>query len=418
MKLRLIDIAQADQLAAGNISLLMGVLTPKNLIQEFLSMTRAILKSKTAALIMQNEPYLWHESVQGFKAYPINQALESDAYFPQEIEGNKMDMQLIDYQAMIRDLREQGLSYEQLTAFDLKTVDQSSYGQLIIFDGDEQALHCPEKLELIGRLVKGFVQNIELHLEFDELKQKYEKQRILSESKTKFFQIIAHDLRAPFHGLLGFSEILAKERHNLDDASIQDMTEYLYDTAQSTYNLLENLLNWAMAEGGHLVFQPKNFYLKQSSTVVYDVLNAIAQKKNIELIENVAEDLKVYADQNMVTSVIQNLVSNALKFTPKDGTGKVYIHAEKKEKTVEILVQDTGVGMTEAQILSISQPDIKVSFRGTSGEKGTGLGLVLCKRFIDLNRGQLIVSSKQGAGTTVKVILPIARATPQRILKY
>lgn len=418
MTLRLIDIAQADQLAAGNISLLMGVLTPQNLIQEFLSMTRAILKSKTATLIMQNEPYLWHESAQGFKAYPINQALESDAYFPQEIEGNKMDMQLIDYQAMIRDLREQGLSYQQLTAFDLKTVDQSSYGQLIIFDGDEQALHCSEKLELIGRLVKGFVQNIELHLEFDELKQKYEKQCILSESKTKFFQIIAHDLRAPFHGLLGFSEILAKERHNLDDASIQDMTEYLYDTAQSTYNLLENLLNWAMAEGGHLVFQPKNFYLKQSSTVVYDVLNAIAQKKNIELIENVAEDLKVYADQNMVTSVIQNLVSNALKFTPKDGTGKVYIHAEKKEKTVEILVQDTGVGMTEAQILSISQPDIKVSFRGTSGEKGTGLGLVLCKRFIDLNRGQLIVSSKQGAGTTVKVILPIARATPQRILKY
>ena len=418
MTLRLIDIAQADQLAAGNISLLMGVLTPRNLIQEFLSMTRAILKSKIATLIMQNEPYLWHESAQGFKAYPINQALESDAYFPQEIEGNKMDMQLIDYQAIIRDLREQGLSYQQLTAFDLKTVDQSSYGQLIIFDGDEQALHCPEKLGLIGRLVKGFVQNIELHLEFDELKQKYEKQRILSESKTKFFQIIAHDLRAPFHGLLGFSEILAKERHNLDDASIQDMTEYLYDTAQSTYNLLENLLNWAMAEGGHLVFQPKNFYLKQSSTVVYDVLNAIAQKKNIELIENVAEDLKVYADQNMVTSVIQNLVSNALKFTPMDGTGKVYIHAEKKEKTVEILVQDTGVGMTEAQILSISQPDIKVSFRGTSGEKGTGLGLVLCKRFIDLNRGQLIVSSKQGAGTTVKVILPIARATPQRILKY
>ena len=141
-------------------------------------------------------------------------------------------------------------------------------------------------------------------------------------------------------------------------------------------------------------------------------------KKNIQLRNEVPEGLKIYADINMVTSVIQNLVSNALKFTPIDGTGKVYIHAKKNDKTVEILVQDTGVGMTEAQILSISQPDIKVSFRGTSGEKGTGLGLVLCKRFIDLNRGQLIVSSKQGEGTTVKVILPIARATPHRILKY
>lgn len=408
MTLRLIDIAQADQLAAGNISLLMGVLTPQNLIQDFMAMARKILKSATATLIMQNEPYLWHESAQGFKAHLLSQVLDSTPNFSQDM----------DYQSITDELREQGFNYQQCAAFDLKNLGHASYGQLMVFDGDRQALDCSEKLAFIAALVKSFVQQIELRLELDELKQQYNKQRILNESKTKFFQIIAHDLRAPFHGLLGFSEILAKERHNLDDASIQDMTEYLYDTTQSTYNLLENLLNWAMAEGGHLVFQPKNFSLKQSSKVVYAVLNAIAQKKNIELIENVAEDLKVYADQNMVTSVIQNLVSNALKFTPIDGTGKVYIHAKKNDKTVEILVQDTGVGMTEAQILSISQPDIKVSFRGTSGEKGTGLGLVLCKRFIDLNRGQLIVSSKQGEGTTVKVILPIARATPHRILKY
>ncbi|MBV7619152.1 HAMP domain-containing histidine kinase, partial [Escherichia coli] len=156
----------------------------------------------------------------------------------------------------------------------------------------------------------------------------------LNFSKTKFFQIIAHDLRAPFHGLLGFSEVLAQERETLDDSSVQNIADYLYDTAQSTYNLLESLLNWAMAEGGRFIYHPINFKLQQSSQIVCDVLNSLAAKKNIQLINQIDDDIKVYADINMITSVIQNLVSNALKFTPTDGTGKVTLRAEQADDGV------------------------------------------------------------------------------------
>ena len=164
-----------------------------------------------------------------------------------------------------------------------------------------------------------------------------------------------------------------------------------------------------MAEGGRFVYHPINFSLKQVSAIVLSVLKTFAIKKNIQLIEEVPDQLKVYADMNMITSVFQNLVSNALKFTHVDGTGKVYIQAVQAETGVEIYVRDTGLGMTEQQMENIFHPRITVSFKGTDGEKGAGLGLVLCKRFIDLNRGEISVSSKEGEGTTFKVILPSAQ---------
>ena len=163
-----------------------------------------------------------------------------------------------------------------------------------------------------------------------------------------------------------------------------------------------------MAAGGRFVSHPINFNLKQSSKIVFDVLNTLAIKKNIQLIDLVPDDLKVYADINMVTSVLQNLVSNALKFTYVDGSGTVTIRAEKSEYTVNIYIQDTGLGMSQSQIDALFQPRLTASFKGTAGEKGMGLGLVLCQRFVDLNQGKISVQSKEGEGTTFKVSLPLA----------
>lgn len=134
----------------------------------------------------------------------------------------------------------------------------------------------------------------------------------------------------------------------------------------------------------------------------------MALQKNIQLINTLETDIKVYADINMITSVIQNLVSNALKFTHTDGTGKVIIRAEQDKDQVHIYIQDTGLGMTKDQIDNLFEPKITISRQGTLGEKGTGLGLVLCKRFIDLNQGQICVTSKEGEGTLFKVSLPAA----------
>ena len=197
---------------------------------------------------------------------------------------------------------------------------------------------------------------------------------------------------------------------------MQNIADYLYDTAQSTYNLLESLLNWAMAEGGRFIYHPINFKLQQSSQIVCDVLNSLAAKKNIQLINQIDDDIKVYADINMITSVIQNLVSNALKFTPTDGTGKVTLRAEQADDGVHIYIQDTGLGMSQSQIEQLFQAAVTASSKGTAGEKGTGLGLVLCKRFVDLNKGEIVVESNEGEGTTFIVTLPQATSAHQALM--
>lgn len=262
------------------------------------------------------------------------------------------------------------------------------------------------------------MQQVELKFNYEELNELYEQQVAINSSKTKFFSIISHDLRAPFHGLLGFSEVLAKERETLDESSIQNIADYLYDTSQSTYNLLESLLTWAMAEGGRFVYHPINFNLRQVSNIVFDVLYTLALKKNIELVNAVPEDLKIYADINMMTSVIQNLVSNALKFTDVDGLGKVFIEARQTGENIEITVRDTGLGMTKQQMANLFHPRITASFKGTAGEKGAGLGLSLCKRFVEINQGKINVSSKEGVGTTFKVLLPSAQDSHDPHIEY
>ncbi|SPL71711.1 sensor histidine kinase [Acinetobacter stercoris] len=412
MRLELIDIGQADQLSACHMALLLGVLTPQNQIDGFLRFARGILQAESAVLAFHDEPYIWYSSSEGFKAFRAKKEANLLSYFGNE---TVIGVNHPQYQAFSDHIRFLGADHNRIIAFDLKVNQHQSIGQVILFD-DELQPFAEKNLELVHEFATGLIRVIEMRSEYDELKELYEQQCALNYSKTKFFQIIAHDLRAPFHGLLGFSEVLSQERETLDDNSIQNIADYLFDTTQSTYNLLENLLNWAMAEGGRFVYHPINFPLKQATKIVFNVLNTLAVKKNIQLIDHVSEHLKVYADINMVTSIIQNLVSNALKFTHVDGTGKVTIDAQQSDKGVEISIKDTGLGMSPNQIENIFEPRIQVSLKGTSGEKGTGLGLVLCKRFVDMNNGEISVISKEGEGTTFKVVLPVATASHQSLI--
>lgn len=413
MKLQLIEVDQADQLSACKLSLLLGVFTPKNQIDGFLKFARSILDADSAILAFHHEPYIWHSSPHGFKAFHAKKTVDLLQYFDGKTTLCAYHPNYTQFSAYITQL---GIEHHRVIAFDLKEDEGRSIGQVILFDDAVQPF-LEEKLELVHEFANSLIRIIEIRLENDELKELYEQQSALNFSKTKFFQIIAHDLRAPFHGLLGFSEVLAHERETLDDSSIQNIADYLNDTAQSTYNLLESLLNWAMAEGGRFIYHPINFELKQATRIVYDVLHTLAMKKNIQLIETTPSHLKVYADINMITSVIQNLVSNALKFTKVDGSGSVYIEAVECAHGVEIAVRDTGLGMTQEQIDNLFQPNLQVSLKGTSGEKGAGLGLVLCKRFVDLNQGKIEVLSKEGEGTTFKVTLPAATNGHQSLIQ-
>ena len=414
MKIQLLVIGpETEQLSACKLSLLLGVHTPSNQIDGFLKFARQMLQVDHAILTFKNEPYFWYSTNQVFKAFHANPTAQLDAFF----QGQQLiEAQHSQYAKFVQHIASLGIEAARLIALDLLKTDGDSIGQLLLFDHREEEFSLGA-VPTVAEFAAGLVRYIELKVDYASLKELYEQQSALNFSKTKFFQIIAHDLRAPFHGLLGFSEVLAQERETLDDSSIQNIADYLFDTAQSTYNLLESLLNWAMAEGGRFVYHPINFELKQSTKIVCDVLKSLAIKKNIELIDQVEEGIKVYADINMITSVIQNLVSNALKFTFTDGTGKVILRAEQTETSVDIYIQDTGLGMTAQQLETLFEPKLTVSFKGTAGEKGIGLGLVLCKRFVDLNHGQIVVESKEGVGTTFKVSLPIATSSHQVLSK-
>ena len=405
MNMQLLEIGlETEQLSACQISLLLGVFTSDNRIDRFLKTACKMLDAQNGFLAFHNEPYIWYSSSDCFKAFHAKKEANLLSFF----DGQSiLTQQHQNYAAFSEHVQDLGVPHQRIMAFDLKINETESIGQFLLFD-DQFKSFDDQNLEFVQEFAASLIQSIELGLEHAQLKEMYEQQSALNISKTKFFQIIAHDLRAPFHGLIGFCEVLAQERDTLDDTNIQSIADYLLDTSQSTYNLLESLLNWAMAAGGRFVYHPINFNLKQSSKIVFDVLNTLAIKKNIQLIDLVPDDLKVYADINMVTSVLQNLVSNALKFTYVDGSGTVTVRAEKSEYTVNIYIQDTGLGMSQSQIDALFQPRLTASFKGTAGEKGMGLGLVLCQRFVDLNQGKISVQSKEGEGTTFKVSLPLA----------
>ncbi|MDR7015658.1 HAMP domain-containing sensor histidine kinase [Acinetobacter sp. 3657] len=406
MAIQLLELQQAEKLSACKISLSLGLNTEQNLIEHFLQFNRKLMQASTALLAFHQEPYLWHRCPEKLQAIDSTKIAKSlNTLF---VNDDLIDSEHPRYPTLIAFLNTFKRKVQSAIALHLRHPDQTSLGYVVLFDEDAQAFSELQKQLLQAHCV-NFMQQLELKFNHDELKELYEQEAALNVSKTKFFSIISHDLRAPFHGLLGFSEILAKERDTLDESSIQNIADYLHDTSQSTYNLLESLLNWAMAEGGRFVYHPINFKLRQITNIVTDILKTLALKKHIELVNEVDENLKVYADMNMITSVIQNLVSNALKFTDVDSAGKVFIRAQSKGDHVEICVKDTGLGMTQAQIKDLFQPRITVSLKGTAGEKGAGLGLALCKRFVEMNLGEISASSKEGGGTQFTVLLPAAR---------
>lgn len=406
MAIQLLELQQADKLSACKISLSLGLNSGQNLLEQFLQFNRKLMQASTALLAFHQEPYIWHFCPEKLQAVDVSKIAKSlNTLF---VNGDLIDREHPQYQTLLAFLSPFNRKIQTAIAVHLRHPDQTSLGYIVLFD---EVAQCFTELQtqLLQAHCSNFMQQLELKLNHDELKELYEQEEALNFSKTKFFSIISHDLRAPFHGLLGFSEILAKERDTLDESSIQNIADYLYDTSQSTYNLLESLLNWAMAEGGRFVYHPINFKLRQITNIVTDILKTLAIKKNIQLINEVDENLKVYADINMMTSVIQNLVSNALKFTDVDGSGKVYIQAQNKGTYIEVYVKDTGLGMTQEQIKDLFQPRVKMSFKGTAGEKGAGLGLSLCKRFVEMNLGEINVTSHEGEGTVFTVLLPIER---------
>ncbi len=241
----------------------------------------------------------------------------------------------------------------------------------------------------------------------EEKLEKYSQElKELNAGKDKLFSIIAHDLRSPFNPLLGLSEIMVNDFESLTPEEIKDYNNEIYNSLKNEYKLLENLLNWSRLETGQMEFIPQKINLYDKIESVISLLSGNAKLKDIALINETGKDILVLADSNMLHSVLQNLISNSIKFTNKDGLIKTY--SEKiSNDFIQITVSDNGVGMTNDQIKNLFG-FTATSTKGTNNEKGTGLGLMICKEMVERQGGTISVKSEAGKGTDISFTLPNA----------
>ncbi|MBN2348078.1 MAG: HAMP domain-containing histidine kinase, partial [Bacteroidales bacterium] len=224
-------------------------------------------------------------------------------------------------------------------------------------------------------------------------------------SKDKFFSILAHDLSSPFHSLLGMSEFLNTEIEKGNIEKVKKFSDTIYQTITKTYNLLTNLLDWAQSQTGKIQFKPELFFLSEIVDEIILLLNAQAENKTITLNNLIHADLSVYADKNMLSTVIRNLVSNAIKYSNKNGI--ITISASGNEHIRQISVSDNGIGISLENIEKLFQIEKVISRPGTHEETGTGLGLILCKEFIEKHDGEIWVESDIGKGSIFHFTLPV-----------
>jgi len=237
-----------------------------------------------------------------------------------------------------------------------------------------------------------------------------EKQKLkaANNTKNKLFSIISHDLRGPMGNFRGLIDLLLMDVANNDQEKVNSLLKMMQKTATLNHDLLENLLSWSRAEGERIDFNPENLQLQELVNYIFEHYSYNAETKSIELINNVNEEICIYADEYMMNTILRNLISNAIKFTKNNG--KILVNSKeitvKNKKQVQISVEDTGVGMTQETAQKIFESDEFVSTRGTAKEKGTGLGLKLCKDFVKTHNGEIFVNSKLGKGTKIIFTVP------------
>jgi signal transduction histidine kinase len=233
----------------------------------------------------------------------------------------------------------------------------------------------------------------------------------LNSTKDKLFSIIAHDLKNPFNSIIGLAD-LAREEHK--EGSLEELDEYLDMISRSAhqgYELLENLLQWSRAQTNRIEFAPQTVDLSFLTERALDLLRQNARKKEITLQNGISRGTLLYCDYQMVHFIVRNLVSNAIKFTGNGGT--VSISAGQQGEEAILSVADDGVGMDEEHRRRLFQLDTNVSRDGTAGERGTGLGLVVCKEFVDTHGGRIEVYSTPGEGTRFDILLPLHRESEE-----
>lgn len=234
--------------------------------------------------------------------------------------------------------------------------------------------------------------------DISELKDSQQKLKDLNETKDKFFSVVSHDLHAPFNSIIGFSDILLKRFDNLDkEIQIKYITQ-IHRSSLGMHQLLMNLLQWARSQSGKIKVLNSKVEIKQVINDILGILNLQAENKALKLINNTADELIAFTDKSMIYTIFQNLIANSIKFTKEDGL--IEINAETRKDKIILSVKDNGIGIPKENIYKIFTLNSAKNKQGTNKETGTGLGLTVCKEFIDKMGEKIWVESTEGKGTT------------------
>jgi len=271
----------------------------------------------------------------------------------------------------------------------LKYLDSSS----IIINFDNQKAYLTTSLDIT-----------EHKLLLKSLSESESTLRELNAQKDKFFSIIAHDLKSPFNAILGLSELLLEQINANNYIGIDNYAKIIGQSSQRAYDLLINLLEWSRAQSGRWEFTPENFDMGALIKENIRLLESNAEQKAITINEDLASKITAFADKQMISTILRNLISNAIKFTQKGGEIKIF--AEYRENEILITVMDNGIGIESGRMENLFRIDKSNSTPGTSNEQGTGLGLILSKEFVEKHGGKIWAESKQGKGTVFYFTLP------------
>lgn len=258
--------------------------------------------------------------------------------------------------------------------------------------------------ELLARVYN----HLELKFSKDLINQQKKELEELNKSKDKFFSIVAHDLKSPFSGFLGLTELLDVDNESMTKEEIKSLSNKMNKAAKNVYSFLENLLEWSRNQMNKIEYVPQELNLVGIVDNLLKIFNETLNHKNIkiDIINNLDNSkMNVFADSYMLNTVIRNLLSNAIKFSHRGSVIEI-IYEEFDDKNYSLKIKDFGLGMSQEQIENLFKIDNKFVRKGTDNEKGTGLGLLLCNDFIEKNNGRILVESKIGEGSTFSIILP------------
>ncbi len=259
---------------------------------------------------------------------------------------------------------------------------------------------------LVGRLRNMNVIEEELARKNREVLEQKKQLEKLNATKDKFFSIIGHDLRSPTATLITLSEMLISDLEEFDDGTILELLGDVNKVAHNNLKLLNGLLEWARSQQGRIPYEPKVHSLNSLFEPVLLTYRKTAEDKGVELINSVEGSYKVYVDVNMISSVLRNLISNAIKYCNKGD--KIFLSVEREGSFLRVFVRDTGLGISEEVQKKLFRLDCHYTTTGTANELGTGLGLILCREFVEKNGGSLDLISVKGAGSTFSFTVPVS----------